>query len=104
MVIEIQPTWLPIAEKYIGFHETGTNEGIEKFIYLAHAGHLGDPWCAIFVNACLEEAGIHGSRSALARSFETNQNFTKLEKPISGCIFTRWRGSPSSGQGHTGFY
>lgn len=99
-----EPPWLQIAEKYVGFHETGNNRGIEHFIDLAHTGSLGDPWCAIFVNACLEEAGLRGSRSPAARSFEHNANFSPLSEPKLGCIVTRWRGSPSSGLGHVYFY
>src|SRR6266446_713304 len=96
--------WMPIAEKYLGFHEVGNNQGIEHFIALAHTGELGDAWCAIFVNACLEEAGVPGTRSARARSFEDSPNFVKLDKPVAGCIFTRWRVSPADGRGHTGFF
>src|SRR6266516_2407070 len=98
------PPWLTIAEKHLGFHETGNNQGIEEFITSAHTGSLGDPWCAIFVNACLEEAGFRGSRSAAARSFEKNSNFTRLPAPTRGCIVTRWRVSPSDGRGHVYFF
>jgi uncharacterized protein (TIGR02594 family) len=96
--------WLPIAEKYVGFHETGNNQGIEHFIQLAGTGSLGDPWCAIFVNACLKEAGFPGSGSPAARSFENHPNFTQLTGPVAGCIVTRWRTSISSGLGHVYFY
>jgi hypothetical protein len=48
------PPWLVDAASYIGFHEIGNNQGIEHFISLARTGQLGDPWCAIFANACLE--------------------------------------------------
>jgi uncharacterized protein (TIGR02594 family) len=99
-----EPAWLTVARSYIGFHETGTNRGIQRFIALAHTGELGDPWCAIFANACLEQAGLTGTRSPAARSFENNQNFTRLDQPTLGCIVTLWRVSPSSGQGHVGFY
>jgi len=98
------PAWLTIAEKHLGFHETGNNQGIEEFIASAHIGSLGDPWCAIFVNACLEDAGFRGSRSAAARSFEKNSNFTRLPAPTRGCIVTRWRVSPSDGRGHVYFF
>lgn len=98
------PPWLPIAEKYVGFHEIGNNQGIERFISLAHTGEPGDPWCAIFVNACLEEAGYRGSRSPAARSFETNSNFVRINQPVVGCIVTRWRQSLESGLGHVYFY
>lgn len=99
-----EPAWLTKARSYIGFHEQPNNRGIEEFIDLAHTGHVGDPWCAIFVNAMLEASGIPGTRSAAARSFERDPKFTRLDKPVLGCIATRWRGSPGSGSGHVGFW
>lgn len=96
--------WMDKAKSYIGFHEKGENEGIEHFISLAHCGSVGDPWCAIFVNACLEESGFAGTRSALARSFERSPNFVKLSGPAYGAITTMWRTSRESGEGHVYFY
>lgn len=54
----------------------------------------------------LQAAGVAGSRSPAARSFETNPNFIKLGtgRPRLGCIVTMWRGSRTSGQGHVFFY
>ena len=99
-----EPPWLAAARKDIGFHEVGANRGIEKFIASAKCGSVGDPWCAIFINAKLEDAGIRGSRSAMARSFERDPNFMKLAGPALGAIGTLWRGSPSSGSGHVFLY
>jgi uncharacterized protein (TIGR02594 family) len=101
---EAGPPWLAKAESYIGFHERGENRGIEQLIALAKCGSVGDPWCAIFVNACLEAVGIRGTRSAMARSFERDRNFVRLSGPALGAITTMWRGSPSSGSGHVFFY
>jgi uncharacterized protein (TIGR02594 family) len=98
------PPWLAKAESYLGFHERPGNRGIEEFIALAKCGEPGDPWCAIFVNACLEAAGVRGTRSAMARSFERDGNFVQLAGPALGAIATMWRGSPSSGSGHVFFY
>jgi uncharacterized protein (TIGR02594 family) len=98
------PPWLARAESYLGFHERPGNRGIEEFIALARCGEGGDPWCAIFVNACLEAAGVRGTRSAMARSFERDGNFVKLAGPALGAVTTMWRGSPSSGSGHVFFY
>lgn len=96
--------WYEKAKGFLGFHEVGVNRGIEQFIKLARTGALGDAWCAIFVNACLEAAGFTGSRSAMARSFESNKNFVKLKGPALGAVVTMWRGSPAAGTGHVGFY
>ena len=59
----------------------------------------GDPWCAIFVNACLEAVGVRGTRSAMARSFERDRNFLRLSGPALGAIATMWTGT-----GHVFFY
>jgi uncharacterized protein (TIGR02594 family) len=103
-VAPAEPSWLAAARRDIGFHEVGTNRGIKKFIASARCGSVGDPWCAIFINAKLEDAGIRGSRSSMARSFERDPNFVKLAGPALGAIATLWRGSPSSGSGHVFFY
>jgi uncharacterized protein (TIGR02594 family) len=101
---EAGPPWLAKAASYIGFHERGENRGIEELIAVAKCGTVGDPWCAIFVNACLEAVGVRGTRSAMARSFERDSNFVRLSGPALGAITTMWRGSPSSGSGHVFFY
>jgi uncharacterized protein (TIGR02594 family) len=101
---EAGPPWLAKAASYIGFQERGENRGIDELIALAKCGTVGDPWCAIFVNACLEAVGIRGTRSAMARSFERDSNFVRLGGPALGAITTMWRGSPSSGGGHVFFY
>lgn len=99
------PEWYRLAEKEIGFHEVGDNGGLDRFILEnGGIGQNGDPWCAIFVNAKVHVAGFPTSGSAMARSFENNINFVKLEAPALGCIVTMWRGSPNGGQGHVFMY
>jgi uncharacterized protein (TIGR02594 family) len=98
------PKWVTAGIMNFGFHEVGDNRGIEEFIKQAKCGRLGDPWCAIWANAKLEESGIPGTRSALARSFCNNANFVKLEGPALGAIVVFWRESQDSGKGHVGFY
>jgi uncharacterized protein (TIGR02594 family) len=98
------PEWIKNGLKDLGFHETGDNQGIEKFIAQAHCGHLGDPWCAIWANAKLEQAGVKGTRSPSSQSFRHDENFIKLNVSTLGAISVYWRGSPQSGLGHVGFY
>jgi uncharacterized protein (TIGR02594 family) len=98
------PKWLDEAQDNIGFRETGVNRGIQHYITAAKCGSLGDPWCAIFVNAMLERNGIRGTRSPAARSFERDADFVKLSGPALGAIVTMWRGSRNSGKGHVFFY
>lgn len=56
------------------------------------------PWCAIFINAMLAQAGVATSGNAMARSFVSSKHFERLEAPIVGCItvISSSRG-PSSG-------
>ena len=101
---QTSPPWVELGLKDIGFHETGDNQGIEQFIEQAHCGELGDPWCAIWVNAKLEQSDIPGTRSASSQSFRNNKNFVRLEGPALGAITVYWRSAPTSGLGHVGFY
>lgn len=102
------PPWYNRAEKDIGFHEQGVNLGIDRFIDGAKSGTRaqlrGQPWCATGANYWLESSGVPGSKSAMARSFETSPNFIKLKGPALGAIATMWRGSKQSGSGHVYFY
>ena len=100
----MQPPWITAGLQDLGFHEEGDNRGIELFITQAQCGHVGDPWCAIWANAKLEQCGVRGTRSASSQSFRDNPNFVELDGPVLGAIAVYWRGSPDSGLGHVGFY
>lgn len=100
------PLWYDAAVKEIGIREQGNNAGpaIQRYIRLAHCGAIGDPWCAIFVNAMLESTGIRGTRSPSSQSFRHDSNFVLLKGPARGAIAVFWRISHSSGLGHVGMY
>lgn len=98
------PPWYTWSLHEIGFRETGNNQGIERYIGLAHCGEPGQPWCAIFANAALESSGIPGSRSPSSQSFRTHPAFVQLPGPALGAIAVFWRDSKDSGLGHVGFY
>lgn len=59
-------------------------------------------WCSEFVNWCLLQAGIKGTKSAVARSFLTWGEETKT--PALGDIVVFWRETPLSKKGHIGFF
>ena len=102
---QTQPLWVTNGLADLGFHETGVNQGIQKFVDQAHCGAVGEAWCAIWANAKLEQSGIHGTRSAGALSFTQNPNlFVKLTGPALGALAVYSRGAPHSGHGHVGFY
>ena len=101
---QVGPIWVVNGLKDLGFHEVGDNRGIEKFIALGHCGSLGDPWCAIWANAKLEQSGIPGTRSPSSQSFRHSDKFVQLAGPALGAIAVYTRGKPESGLGHVGFY
>jgi uncharacterized protein (TIGR02594 family) len=99
------PRPLQIAISQIGtFEYSGrlTNPHVAK--YLTSVGLPGIdsiPWCAAFVNWCLQEGGVKGTNSGLARSFLYWGNNTDDPKP--GDIVVLRRGVDPR-KGHVGFY
>jgi uncharacterized protein (TIGR02594 family) len=97
------PKWVEIARSLIGLKEVAGSQHspeILKFWRDIRRGGIKDdetPWCAAFVGACLERAGIQSSRFESAKSYL--QWGTALKEPCLGCIvvFTR------DGGGHVGF-
>lgn len=98
-----EPTWLTEARKHIGETEikgAKHNPLITLWWKLIKRGGIKDdetPWCAAFVGAMLESAGITSSRFESAKSYLTWGSV--IPAPILGCIvvFTR------NGGGHVGF-
>jgi uncharacterized protein (TIGR02594 family) len=100
--------WMPIAEKERGISETpGLGNTARVVEYLKATTNLGSaaraqdetPWCSAFVNWCLEQAGIKGTGSALARSWlDWGQ---AIDTPRRGCIVVFSREKVF---GHVGFY
>jgi|WetSurMetagenome_2_1015567.scaffolds.fasta_scaffold33210_4 uncharacterized protein (TIGR02594 family) len=97
-------SWIVEAEKFTGLHEIkgAANESkILNFWQAIKMGGIKDdetPWCAAFVGACLENAGIKSTRTGWARSYMTWG--IALSKPVYGCIVVFSR---PGGGGHVGF-
>jgi len=99
----IDPQWLAIARPLVGLHEIRGTEHSPEILGMWRAikrsGIQSDevPWCAAFVGACLERAGIRSSR------FESAASYLKwgvrLDGPTHGCIVVFSR----EGGGHVGF-
>jgi len=96
--------WMKIASKYIGLHEgtsTKANPKVVKFFAEADHPEIKNdhttPWCAAFVGAVLDEAGLSHTGSLLALSYAKYGQ--KLTKPMVGCIATKKR----NGGGHVFF-
>lgn len=106
--------WLVPAAREIGVHEApgdANNPRVLEYLRtcsqtaggnLAEWGTTRDstPWCSAFVNWCLLEAGIEGTRSAAARSWE---RWGAKVGPIRGAIAVLSRG-PNPARGHVAFF
>lgn len=99
----IDPQWLAIARPLVGLHEISGAEHAQEIIDMWRAikrsGIQSDevPWCAAFVGACLERAGIRSSRFESAKSYL--EWGVRLAGPAHGCIVVFSR----EGGGHVGF-
>lgn len=98
--------WLDLAYRKKGLHEVRDNSALRAFLRIG--GTVGDPakipWCGDFVETCiastLPDEPIP-TNPYLALNWT---KFGKAVKPQKGAILVFWRGSPSSWQGHVGFY
>lgn len=95
--------WIEIAKTYLGVKEVKGPQHNPKIVDMwkkIKRGGIKDdetPWCAAFVGACLEIAGIVSTR------FESAKSYLKwgveLSAPKMGCIVVFDR----DGGGHVGF-
>jgi uncharacterized protein (TIGR02594 family) len=99
------PPWLLTAFAELGVEETPGHEATPRIAdYLATVKQSPDdeiPWCAAFINWCLQRAGIKGTGRANARSYQ-EWGF-KSDSPGVGDILVMPRGA-NSWQGHVAFY
>lgn len=101
-----QPAWLDYAWAELGQREiAGRASNARIADYIRRVGHpnLADdstPWCAAFVGACLERAGIAGTGSLLARSYLSWGSET--DEPSLGAVAVLSRGADPA-LGHVGF-
>ena len=65
--------WMSIAQKFIGIDEDEDENQVILFSKIAETPIESSetPWCAIFVNAVLAEAGFQTTGTMRARDFET---------------------------------
>lgn len=98
-----EPKWLQLARGQIGLREVKGGQHAPEIVQfwkdIKRSGIKDDetPWCAAFVGAMLERAGIRSSRFESAKSYL--QWGVLVAEPCLGCIvvFTR------DGGGHVGF-
>jgi len=83
-----------IAKKEIGITEVAgkaNNPRIILYHKACDSGFTSDeiPWCAAFMNWCLQKAGGRGTRSAMARSFLAWGKKVTTPKPGDLVVFKR---------------
>ena len=84
----LEPAWMKVAMAELGIHER-TGKGTARIIMYhqattLHAKSDQVAWCSSFVNWCLAQVGVTGTRSAAAASWAGWG--TELKTPRLGCI------------------
>jgi uncharacterized protein (TIGR02594 family) len=106
-MISRDPKWLREARKHVGLLEIKGQKHNPKIVqFFKEVGHSWvkddeTAWCAAFLGAMLERAGIKSTRQLTARSY-LNWG-VPIKEPKLGCIAVLKRGT-SNWQGHAGFY
>lgn len=100
-----QPSWMAEAWRELGQSElpgpANNQRIVAMFDELGHPGQADETaWCAAFVGACLERAGLTSTRSLRARSYL--EWGTPTDAPTIGAIVVLRRGSDPA-LGHVGF-
>ncbi len=80
---KLTPPWMLVAANELGVSEIlgpRSNQRIVQYHGSTDMGEAPDevPWCSSFVNWCMAKAGLHGTRSAAARSWDTWGNSTGM--------------------------
>lgn len=99
--------WLNVAKKEIGVKEfpgDADNPRIVEYHATTAYGSTEDetPWCSSFVNWCIEQCGLEGTRNVAAQSWLHWGR--PVFVPTNGAVTILWRTAPSSGKGHVGFF
>lgn len=82
--VPTEPRWLTLARKEIGVKEIVGQKHEPKVLQYGKDAKVPDfstdeiAWCAWFVGAMLERSGIHGTHSALAKSYSSAEWGTNL--------------------------
>lgn len=107
------PQWFQIAIKEIGVKETPGPESTPRILTYWRDGQPGwktygdeQPWCSVFVNWCMAQAGIRGTDSPAARSWLTWGG--SIEPKVGAVVVLHGRpkrGRLTTGSGwHVGLY
>ncbi|GAP34441.1 TIGR02594 family protein [Piscinibacter sakaiensis] len=102
-----EPPWLAVARGELGVCTAGPGACHPRIAgYHATTALRGRDdkvaWCSSFVQWCLDQVGIAGTGSGLARSWLGWG--LALEAPRPGCIAVLSREDPAGWKGHVGFF
>jgi len=101
---------LQVAGSYLGLKEypgASHNPKVVKFFADTGNSWVKDdetPWCAAFVGAVLAQCGLPHTGKLNARSYLDWGYKVDEKRAEPGDVVVFWRGSPSSWQGHVGFF
>jgi uncharacterized protein (TIGR02594 family) len=93
----------PVAAHDVEGHILNNPRILEYFATVhAHNGGWSEThaWCSAFVNWCMRQAGIHGTGSAMARSWLHWHQGDELQEPRVGAVVVFPRGGSKSHSGH----
>lgn len=99
-----------IAKTFVGTREVPGKQSNPEILAMFRAvGHewVEDEttaWCAAFVGACMERAGLRSTRQLNARSYLQWGVPVELSDAQEGDVIVFSRGDPSGWQGHVGFF
>jgi len=99
-----------MASEEVGLREIAGNRHnpnvVQFFADVGHAWVKDDEtaWCAAFLGAMLERAGIPSTRKLNARSYLEWGEAVELRNAKPGDVVIFWRGSPDDWRGHVGFF
>lgn len=101
------PLWLVIARREIGVKERSGKAENTRILHYHKFSKLKAkseevPWCASFVNYCLETAGINATRSAAAASYK-DYGEPCMAKPGAIIVFSK-ADPDAGGTGHVAFF
>lgn len=105
---QTEPPWLTVARNELGVQEyPGAANNPRVVEYLHATTNISEtlrskdetPWCSAFVNWCMNQVGITGTKSALARSWQGWGE--RITDPYVGCIVVFQREVVF---GHVAFY
>lgn len=105
-----QSAALEMAKREIGLREKAGAQHEAKIVgFFAEVGHdwVKDDetaWCAAFVGAMLERAGLSSTRKLNARSYTVWGQPVPLDEALPGDVAVFSRGDPNGWQGHVAFY